>query len=127
MKGVAIEQVILLVLGVIVLALIGYLLYSNYLSTSGGISLEQCKTQLVNACGNCKLKEGAAWDSTDATTTDECGPIQKGCIAPLICQLSITYSYFDGITSGCSGNAVGGISTATGKFAPATCGMLGVS
>ena len=90
MKGIAVEQMIMLALGVIVLALVGYLLYSNYLSTSGTVSNEQCRTSLINACNNCKLANSpkGTWDTTiyatlDVTGSDgkvhQCGKMTNAC------------------------------------------------
>jgi len=50
MKGLAVQQIVLLVLGVVVLALIGFLLYSNYLSSAGQLSKSECLTIATNAC-----------------------------------------------------------------------------
>ncbi|HLC59598.1 MAG TPA: hypothetical protein VJH34_03675 [archaeon] len=91
MKGIAVEQMIMLALGVIVLALVGYLLYSNYISTSGQVSTEQCKTSLINACNNCKLANSPkgnwdpakynALDSQDSTgSTHNCAKITNTCM-----------------------------------------------
>ncbi|MCS7123098.1 MAG: hypothetical protein RMJ17_00780 [Candidatus Aenigmarchaeota archaeon] len=58
-KGVAIDKVILLLLGIIVLALIGYLLYTTFVGA--GSAQRICEAALVSACGQCKL---LGWPNT---------------------------------------------------------------
>jgi hypothetical protein len=91
MKGLAVTQVILLILGIIVLAIIGYLLYSNYISSVGTVSVEQCKTNLINVCNSCKIAKSVIgkWDPskyddlTDPAKGEGCGKITKTCIEAL--------------------------------------------
>jgi predicted Na+-dependent transporter len=52
MKAIAVSQIILIVLGIIVLAVIGYLLYTHafpYLP-----NVEKCKSIAIEYCGTCK-------------------------------------------------------------------------
>lgn len=57
-KGVAISQIILLVLGIIVLAVVAFLLYSNFTSTSGAIDSQKCRSYATNACTACSIANG---------------------------------------------------------------------
>ncbi|MEM5881196.1 MAG: hypothetical protein QXJ14_01595 [Candidatus Aenigmatarchaeota archaeon] len=52
-KGVAVQKIILLILGIIVLAIVGYLLYSVFVKA--GPNLEMCNAAVTTACGQCKL------------------------------------------------------------------------
>jgi hypothetical protein len=51
-KGLATKSVILLILGIIVLAIVIYLVYQSFL-TSSSFSLESCKNFVVEACQQC--------------------------------------------------------------------------
>jgi hypothetical protein len=57
MKAIAIEQIILIVLGVIVLGVVGYLLYINFLAGGGQMTYEKCRSMALSYCGGCKLKD----------------------------------------------------------------------
>lgn len=54
-KGVAVSQIILLVLGILVLAVVAYLLYTNFVTTGGAISTEQCRAAATRACTACSI------------------------------------------------------------------------
>ncbi len=54
-KGIAVSQIILLVLGILVLAVVAYLLYSNFVTTGGAISAEQCRAAATRACTACSI------------------------------------------------------------------------
>jgi hypothetical protein len=43
------------VLGVIVLGVIGFLLYTNFLSGRGQMNYEKCKAIALSFCGQCKV------------------------------------------------------------------------
>ncbi len=135
MKGLAVNQIILLALGVVVLALVGYLLYSSYISGAGSIGVEEARTSLVNACNDCKLRLGSGWDTsnTNPAVTPNCASsrLSKAGIGVLVCQLSIgaagvTPTHpFGGVTVTCSSPP-----TVTGtptNFAPSACPKVGVS
>jgi hypothetical protein len=55
MKGLAVSQIILLVLGIIVLAVIAYLLYTNFVGAGNVVSAEQCRAAATRACTTCQL------------------------------------------------------------------------
>jgi len=67
MKGIAVQKIILLLLGIIVLAIIGYLLYTVFLGAR--ISPEVCKAALVGACTQCKL---SAWNANVKVSGKSC-------------------------------------------------------
>ena len=54
-KGVAVSQIILLVLGILVLAVVAYLLYTNFVTTGGTLSAEQCRAAATRACTACSI------------------------------------------------------------------------
>lgn len=58
-KGVAISQIILLVLGIIVLAVVAFLLISNFASSTGQIDAQKCRTDAINACTSCSIATGS--------------------------------------------------------------------
>ena len=62
-KGLAVSQIIMLVLGILVLAVVAFLLYSNFVSTGTTVSAEQCRAAATRACTGCSI----------AGTTDSCG------------------------------------------------------
>lgn len=59
MRGVAVSQIILLVLGILVLAVVAYLLYTNFITTSGTISAETCRAEATRACTGCAIAAGS--------------------------------------------------------------------
>lgn len=59
MKGMAVSQIILLVLGILVLAVVAYLLYTNFVTTSGTISAEICRAEATRACTGCAIAAGS--------------------------------------------------------------------
>lgn len=54
-KGVAVSQIILLVLGILVLAVVAYLLYTNFVQTGTTISAETCRAEATRICTGCVL------------------------------------------------------------------------
>jgi hypothetical protein len=65
-KGVAISQIILLVLGIIVLAVVAFLLYSNFTTTTGQIDVQKCRSVATNACSACAISKGGVPSDCDA-------------------------------------------------------------
>lgn len=131
MKGVAVDQIILLVLGVIVLAVIGYLLYSNFMASSGGINTEQCKANLINVCNSCKMAQttSGGWDPAtynDATvsTSHACNVISKSCIQLLAKSGIITVESKS--FSGCSAPYCEGTTDTPLKMAQSVCANVGI-
>lgn len=59
-KGVAISQIILLVLGIIVLAVVAFLLYSNFSTTTGQVDFQKCRAAATNACASCSIASGGS-------------------------------------------------------------------
>jgi hypothetical protein len=57
MKAIAISQIIMIVLGIIVLGVIGYLLYTQFLTGGGQMTYEKCRSIVVSQCGICRLKD----------------------------------------------------------------------
>jgi uncharacterized protein (UPF0333 family) len=66
-KGLAVSQIILLVLGIIVLAVVAYLLYTQFVSTGGTISAEQCRAEATRICTGCAIAGSANCVYTDKT------------------------------------------------------------
>lgn len=54
-KGVAVSQIILLVLGILVLAVVAYLLYTNFVQTGTTISAETCRAEATRICTGCTI------------------------------------------------------------------------
>lgn len=54
-KGLAVSQIILLVLGIIVLAVVAYLLYTQFVDTGGTITAEQCRAEATRICTGCTI------------------------------------------------------------------------
>lgn len=67
-KGIAISQIILLVLGIIVLAVVAFLLYSNFVSTGGAIDAQKCRSEATNACTSCSIASGGQISNCVAST-----------------------------------------------------------
>jgi len=59
-KGVAISQIILLVLGIIVLSVVIYLLYSNFTTTTSQVEFQKCRAAATNACTACSIANGGS-------------------------------------------------------------------
>lgn len=55
LKGVAVSQIILLVLGIIVLAVVAYLLYTNFLSSNSSFDQNKCNAEKLAACTRAKI------------------------------------------------------------------------
>ena len=58
-KGVAVQTIIMVLLGVVVLLFIGYWLVRTF--SSPGLGQEECKTMLMDWCRTCGIK---GWDSS---------------------------------------------------------------
>lgn len=69
MKGIAVTTLVLLIIGMVVIAIIGYLLYSTFISTGPTMSLESCRAQVVSACSNCKLRGWTGCTAPDCLST----------------------------------------------------------
>lgn len=54
-KGIAVSQIILLVLGILVLAVVAYLLYTNFVQTGTTISAETCRAEATRICTGCNI------------------------------------------------------------------------
>ncbi len=54
-KGLAVSQIVLLVLGILVLAVVAYLLYTNFISSQSGFDVNKCKAALISACTSWKV------------------------------------------------------------------------
>lgn len=54
-KGIAVSQIILLVLGILVLAVVAYLLYTNFVTTGTTISSETCRAEATRSCTGCLI------------------------------------------------------------------------
>jgi hypothetical protein len=67
-KGVAISQIILLVLGIIVLSVVAFLLYSNFTTTTGQIDVQKCRAVATNACTACSIATGGLLSGCTAST-----------------------------------------------------------
>src|SRR3989344_1915231 len=87
MKGLATEQLILLALGIVVLAVIGYLLYSQFVKGSTSLGASDCQTSIISACNKCKtcvVGFGGTWSGPcpecGAAISANCDP---SCGAPL--------------------------------------------
>ncbi len=81
MKGIAVHQIILIVLGIIVLGVIGYLIYTQFLSGKGQITFENCRSRAVTFCGMCKLSgtyTRCVVTYVDATTANSCRKLLSG-------------------------------------------------
>src|SRR5437773_2268712 len=77
-KGLAVSQIILLVLGIIVLAVVAYLLYTNFVGTNNTVNAEQCRAAATRACTSCSLIGGDT-KQCDAIYLDGTG---KQCALP---------------------------------------------
>lgn len=75
-KGIAVSQIVLLVLGILVLAVVAYLLYTNFLTSSGAFNAEKCRAEEIRQCTAAKIIPGGI-DSDGKTTskykTTSCG------------------------------------------------------
>jgi hypothetical protein len=54
MKGIAITSLVMLILGMIVVAILGYLIYKVFTGGAGSaFSKEECKAKYIAICSNC--------------------------------------------------------------------------
>lgn len=68
MKGLAVSQIILLVLGIIVLAVVAYLLYTQFVGTGSTISAEECRAAATRACTACSIANAGDISNCPAAT-----------------------------------------------------------
>ena len=54
-KGIAVSQIILLVLGILVLAVVGFLLYSQFVTTGNSLGAQTCMAESTRICTGCKI------------------------------------------------------------------------
>ncbi len=66
-KGIAVSQIILLVLGILVLAVIAFLLYSNFTSTGNTLNAETCRAEATRLCTGCYI--GGSTDKCEQSIT----------------------------------------------------------
>ena len=59
----------MLVLGIIVITLIGFLLYTTFFSGSETVTMQTCKAALISVCNECKLKD---WSGTVTISYNIC-------------------------------------------------------
>ena len=69
-KGVAVSQIIMLVLGILVLAVVAFLLYSNFVQTGSTISAETCRAEATRACTGCIISEGIGTTTCPYTSSN---------------------------------------------------------
>jgi len=69
-KGIAIRTILLLVVGLLVVGVLVYLVYSY--STSGELSVHECRVRLVELCTQCSLK-GFSGFGLNTEITNDCG------------------------------------------------------
>jgi hypothetical protein len=60
-KAVAIPYIIALILGIVVVALVGYWLYRTYWGAPLGE--QQCRARMISWCNSCKTANGMSMDS----------------------------------------------------------------
>lgn len=99
MKGLAVEQIIMLAIGVIVLALIGYLIYSQFVKSGSNLTSANCQSDIGSACTKCKTCilgfGGVSWDPS--VNCPQCptswigwGKCNTACTVPAGCTISNT-------------------------------------
>lgn len=73
MKGLAPQQIALLVLAILVLAVVAYLLYRTFISGSSQLSAEECRAEATRLCTACKLSnlESTTWPTCDNGNFDD--------------------------------------------------------
>ncbi len=54
-KGIAVSQVILLVLGILVLAVVSFLLYTQFVSTGNSMGAQTCMAEATRICTGCTI------------------------------------------------------------------------
>lgn len=59
-KGIAVSQIILLVLGILVLAVVAYLLYTNFVGSTTAINAETCRASATRACTACSISQASS-------------------------------------------------------------------
>ncbi|HLC59778.1 MAG TPA: hypothetical protein VJH34_04625 [archaeon] len=116
MKGLAVEQIIMLAIGVIVLALIGYLIYSQFVKSGSSLTSTNCQSDIVASCTKCKtciVGNGGSWTTCptindgNSATNDNIENTGGGtrctssCKMPLGCKRPVPISSPD--SSGCWG------------------------
>jgi len=74
MKGMATEQVVLLVLAIIVLAVVGYLVYNQFVKGNKSFTNTSCGSATLSACVDCKgcrTNVEGTWNSNAPGTSCE--------------------------------------------------------
>ncbi len=87
MKALAITQTILLVMAIFVLALISYLVYTQYIAGSEQFDKSKCQSSLVSICTACKTCVtglGGEW-SDNICPRDSRAACDKLCERPVNC------------------------------------------
>ncbi len=67
-KGVAVQTIIMVMLGVVVLLFVGYWLVRVF--TTPALSEEECKSLYIDWCRNCALNSWTGTNAWDAIVTD---------------------------------------------------------
>ncbi len=71
MKGLAAQQVVLLVIGIIVLALVLFLVYNQFTKSNTQIASTSCQTAISSVCISCKTcvlsGGGTHWSASETT------------------------------------------------------------
>lgn len=80
MKGLAVTQIIMLVLGIIVLAVIGFLLYTNFLATGGQLDSSKCLALATDQCRIAQVVGGIGWDGLTPLSIPGCSDANGNCI-----------------------------------------------
>lgn len=71
LKGLAVSQIILLVLGILVLAVVAYLLYQQFFSGKTEFNAQNCNAEAIRICSICTLsgtRSACAYDTTQTVT-----------------------------------------------------------
>jgi len=88
MKALATTQVVLLVLGIIVLAVIGYLIYSQFIKSTTQMTSTNCQSAVFSVCTSCKTcitSFGGSW-TLDADPCPECNDKIPGRACDNLCK-----------------------------------------
>lgn len=117
-KGLAVSQIILLVLGIIVLAVVAYLLYTQFVSTGGTISAEQCRAEATRICTGCSIAQSdpTKCSYTPATLDGKDSSIET-CVKDAKVKGDATGNTIDcSVVTGQSGGASSGSNTPSGSI-----------
>ncbi len=107
MKGLAVTQIIMLVLGIIVLAVIGFLLYTNFLAAGGQLDSSKCLAIATDQCRIAQVAGGISWDGLTVLSIPGCSDANGNCIfdRALKCDGSPTEANCARIVGGTFGGA----------------------